>query len=125
MSDFQRKLDNMAGRKAKAVMLSRQWPDNARSMHAEIAAALKSAGFSVWNEYATGDMGDYRKGRIDIFAEAYGGSVAIELDARKPRARSIAKLRLFDCYKLIGLRGVDRVVIPDGIDDVIGLRVAL
>ena len=99
------------------------WPDHAPTMHAEIAKSLMAAGFSVEFEYSIPDIGNGRRGRIDLVASSDQGRVGIELDTRRPRAKSILKLRSFDGYRIIGLRGVqwmDKVV---GIDAVIGLRV--
>lgn len=105
------------------IMKSRVWPDHAATMHAELAGALRMAGFYVTMEYPTAHLGDRRDGRIDIVAFALADRIAIELDCRKPRRRSLEKLRLFDGYKIVGVRGIEGHETPDGIDAVIPMRV--
>lgn len=105
------------------IMKGCVWPDHAASMHAGVAASLRKAGYQVCMEYPTGALGDTRDGRIDLVAIWDGGKAAIELDCRKPRKRSIHKLRLFDGYRVIGVRGIEGQPIPDGIDAVVTMRV--
>jgi hypothetical protein len=107
----------------KNIMTARVWPDHAQSMHAELAKALRLNGYYVWMEYPTRDLGDLRDGRIDLYVTWAGGSAGIELDGRKPRKRSIDKLRLIDGYKIVGVRGIERVHCPQGIDAVVTMRV--
>jgi hypothetical protein len=92
-------------------------------MHEEVSFWLEAAGFFVENEFPTKELGDDRAGRIDIVASYKRGSVAIELDCRRPRTRSLKKLRLFNGYRLIVLRGVAMPVAYDGIDQIIAARV--
>lgn len=99
------------------------WPDHAPSMHAEIAKSLSRAGFAVELEYPVANIGNGRRGRIDLVARSSEGNVAIELDTRRPRAKSILKLNTFDGFRIIGLRGVQWVEKVPGIDAIIGLRV--
>ncbi len=107
-----------------AIMRRLRCNDHAGTMQAQVASALRHAGYFVVLEYPTAGLGDRRDGRIDIVATAISGErVAIELDARKPRRRSIEKLRLFPGSRVIGLRGVEWRDLPDGIDDVICLTV--
>lgn len=85
-------------------------PDTAAQVHVAAAKALRRSGFDVILEYGL----DH--GRIDIVAVAQDGwRCAIEIDARKPRARSLVKLRAFLGAKVVALRGVG-ALIPDGID---------
>ncbi len=63
-----------------------------------------------------------RGGRLDVLAEFRGGLVAIELDARSPRRKSLEKLRQFTAFRVIGLRGVSMRP-PAGIDAVVMLDI--
>lgn len=118
--------DNVAGQMAMQVLAGRVWPDTAAALHAQAARALSDAGFAVFLEFMTAPLGDDRNGRIDIVAKsARGGWVAIEIDNRRPKRRSLVKLGLFPGFRLVALRGIDGHETPDGVDNVIGLRVRL
>jgi len=111
----------------EGIMRTGVWPDSAPALHAALAEELWKAGFQVGLEYPTKSLGDGRKGRIDIVArwveEGKLVSAAIELDCRRPRKRSLKKLRLWDGPRIIGLRGVELLQTPEGIDAVIAMRV--
>lgn len=96
-------------------------PDTAAQVHVAAAEALRRAGFDVVVEFRV-DGG----GRIDIVAMRDSWSCAIEIDARRPRARSLLKLRNFVGARVIALRGVT-ALLPAGIDAVatIPVRTAL
>lgn len=114
----------MAGKIAISVMQNlRNVPDQAGQLHRAVADALTEKGFAVRCEVATSHLGDDREGRVDILASIFGGVVAIEIDARKPRARSLKKLALFNAYRIVALRGVSMDP-PPGIDAVVALHVA-
>ena len=104
-----------AGDAALGILRSHTWPDNARLMHNAVAEVLRAEGFTVVTEYFVRGAFGYSNGRIDIVARRDGGHVAIELDARRPRERSVAKLNKVEAYRIIGLRGVDFPP-PPGID---------
>lgn len=110
------------GSEVEQILEKGLWTDHAREMQEEVSRALERAGFLVVLEFSTAKLGDNRNGRIDIVASKAGENVAIELDCRTPRLRSIKKLKLFDGYRIIGLRGV-RHSIVDGIDGVVCLQV--
>lgn len=110
------------GSEVEQILEKGLWTDHAREMQQEVERALTRAGFSVRLEYPTAHLGDNRNGRIDIVAHKDGQDVAIELDCRTPRYRSIKKLKLFPGYRIIGLRGI-RHPIVDGIDGVVCLQV--
>jgi hypothetical protein len=59
-------------------------------------------------------------GRIDLVAEYRNERVAIEIDYRSPREKSLDKLRQFRGYRIVCLRGA-YVNPPDGIDAVVAL----
>lgn len=81
-------------------------PDNAKSFHDAVEAALKAAGFFVRREAYCGMRESGRSwGRIDLLAQIHGGFVAIELDWRSPRAGSMDKLRAFNAFRIVVLRG--------------------
>lgn len=116
-------LDVICGREASKIIQNGEWLDNANAFHRGVMIALTDAGFKVFFEFSTAPLGDDVYGRIDIVAEKYGGSVAIELDNRRPRKRSIRKLRLFSGYRIIALRGVEIKDCPDEIDETITAKV--
>jgi hypothetical protein len=116
--------NQLAGARAVAVMTGlSEIPDKAGILHRAVADALSADGFEVRCEAGTAQLGDDREGRIDILARRDGGVVAIEIDARKPKARSLKKLMLFNAYRIIALRGVSMAP-PAGIDAVVALNVA-
>lgn len=117
--------DVAAGRYAALLISNHGYFDNARLMHRSVSFILEKNGFYVENESPTAHLGDDKNGRIDIVAYYKAGSVAIELDCRRPRARSLKKLRLFDGYRIIALRGVSLVEPPKGIDAVVCATVAI
>lgn len=110
------------GSEVEKILEKGLWTDHAGEMQKEIASALGRAGFSCILEYSTRRLGDIKNGRIDIVAEKHGEGVAIELDCRSPRSRSIKKLKLWPGYRIIGLRGIRHPII-DGIDGVVCLQV--
>lgn len=114
----------MSKDKIIAIMQSRVWPDHAQTMHTDFARELRRAGFYVWMEYPTKAFGDIRDRRLDLLVRGRGDFLAaIELDARKPRKKSIEKLRMVDGVRIVGVRGVEGVPCPEGIDAVVTMRV--
>ena len=116
--------DRAAGRRATAAMIGIHYPDTAAAIHHAVANQLSRLGFRVAYEYPTRHLGDTRNGRIDLAAWYEGGRVAIELDARRPRRRSVNKLILFEGFRIIGLRGVAGEA-PDGIDALVSIPVRI
>jgi hypothetical protein len=109
--------------RAIEVMRQTTWPDTAAALHYEVAESFWDAGFFVEFEHRVPNRGDGRPGRIDLVVSLGKTRIAIELDCRRPRAKSIFKLRSFDGFRLIGLRGVEWVEQIAGIDCVIGMPV--
>lgn len=96
--------------------------DNAAALHGAAQHALEQAGFRCWREWREPVTG----GRIDLVAEKDGFRAAIELDCRSPRSKSVAKLRNFDGYRVIVLRGeLEQELEIPGIHAVIGVPCAL
>lgn len=89
----------------RALERMRPVADDASIVHAASIRALRAAGFSVDAEVYVA-LGEGRGGRFDLVVEKNGARVAIELDARRPRRRSVEKLKSFDGGRVIGLRGV-------------------
>jgi hypothetical protein len=107
---------------ARALRAMPMQPDTAAVVHAAAVTALVSAGFEVYVEVRV-DLPDGGFGRYDIVAHHPRGAVAIEIDARKPRRKSLAKLRQFDGGRIVALRGVADLTKPEGIDAVVSIRV--
>lgn len=81
-------------------------PDQAPAVHARMIEAMAAAGYEVYHEYLI-DLLNGRSGRIDIVAKSPDGRwLAIEIDARKPRRRSIEKLKTGKWLRISCLRGV-------------------
>lgn len=66
---------------------------HAPDFHDNVCAALHQLGWSVTREYHVALPND-RGGRIDILARRRGWKLALELDNRSPRGKSILKLDL-------------------------------
>jgi len=63
---------------------------DAATLHRSAVYKLRDAGFAVWREFEVGI------GRVDILAVRDGFRVAIELDRKSPRWKSLAKLQTAD-----------------------------
>lgn len=99
-------------------------PDNAPYVHAAVLEAMNGAGLLVLPEYWI-KYDDEHTGRIDLVVLDKNQKCAIELDCRRPRSKSLAKLRAFQGGRVLALRGVaGRVEIHD-IDAVVPIRVRL
>jgi hypothetical protein len=107
---------------ARALRAMPMQPDTAAVVHAAAVTALASAGFEVYVEVRV-NLPDGGFGRYDIVAVHPRGSVAIEIDARKPRRKSLEKLRQFGGGRIVALRGVADLTKPEGIDAVVPIRV--
>lgn len=100
--------------------------DNAADVQVSVARALRLYGYEARLEYPV--EYDGRAGRIDIVAWRNGKMFAIEIDARKPRKKSIKKLLNTDAdYRIVMLRGVGAAdkEVPQGIDAIIPVAVHL
>lgn len=105
--------------------------DTAPDAHAAVLRHL------AWNDYECFAeepvwYGEGRQGRIDIFATCRrtGTNFAVEIDARKPRIKSLQKLnalhKRFGVYRVVMLRGVSEGDEPiEGVDLLIGLPVRM
>lgn len=103
----------IAGLAVVEVLEKTGYLDHAPTLHSEVIDRLRREAFEVYPEYPTVGLGDVRKGRVDILAVRDGGHVAIELDCRRPKRRSIFKLLLFDAFRVIGIRGISGFEIPE------------
>lgn len=104
----------LADFKALCVSLD-PMPDDASHVQERLINAMVAAGYQVFHEYVVA-LPSGRSGRIDIVAKKDGRWLAIEIDARKPRKRSIEKLALRNWIRVSCLRGV-----AEGIDEYPGL----
>lgn len=116
--------DIEAGELACELLTSRLWPDHASTLHAEAIDLFERNGFVVEAEYSVRKLCGYGRRRIDMVVENVrsGGRVAIELDCRRPRMKSINKLLKFAGFRIVGLRGIEGHSVF-GIDRCVAMRV--
>jgi hypothetical protein len=82
-------------------------PDDAAGGQDAVMALLKKHGYVCSSEFPIADRGDGRRGYIDVYAARDGVRLAIEIDNRSPRKKSIVKLnRLPHATRIILLRGL-------------------
>lgn len=67
--------------------------DYAKTTHNEIVSYLSNRGFHCEIEFKVPDRGDGRGGRVDVVAIKDDFKIAIEIDRRSPRLKSIYKLK--------------------------------
>ncbi len=101
-------------------------PDDASHVQERLINVMLAAGYRVFHEYYV-ELPTGHRGRIDIVAQAKNGRwLAIEIDARKPRKRSVEKLSLRNWLRVSCLRGVTEGVADyPGLDAVIALPVRI
>lgn len=98
--------------------------DSARAFHDEVEELLVQHRFNVRREAAVSVRASGRgAGRIDLLAHKSGGFVALELDFRSPRPGSMDKLRAFNAFRIIVLRGAEPWGKELGIDAIISVPV--
>jgi Holliday junction resolvase-like predicted endonuclease len=79
--------------------------DHAKTAQREIVKYLKGKGYKCNTEVEVNYRNDGHIGRIDIIAEKDSSKLAIEVDRKSPRKKSIAKLlSICDYQRLILLR---------------------
>ena len=66
----------------------------ARRFHERVEEAMTALGFVVVKEWAVA-FSNGQGGRVDVVAFRANRAVALELDNRSPRQKSVAKLRMF------------------------------
>ena len=100
-------------------------PDHAGMVHSVVMQALADAGHRVYAEVPA--MINGRAGRLDLafFHNELREWCAIEIDARRPRKRSLEKLRRFVGVRVVMLRGVEGNGEIEGVDGVIALPVRI
>ena len=114
----------LAGQYAIEIISRLCPPDNAKLFHDEVEHSLREARFYVRREANVGIRSSGRgPGRIDLLAEMHGGFVAIELDNKSPRSGSLDKLRAFNAFRLVVLRGAPPWPDERDIDAIISIPV--
>lgn len=114
--------DKRAGEVAVDILASEVFVDQSAGLHHSVMSRLQARGFRVIPEFHRRALGDPGNRRIDIVAILEEGRVAIELDCRRPRRKSLEKLRLYPGSRIVGLRGV-LPLIPNGIDACVSMSV--
>lgn len=92
-------------------------PDRASQFQEAIQEALEGAGWAVRREVDVPAMrlGNGRCGRVDLVGERAGVRIAIELDRRSPRQKSLRKLALIDATRVVIVRRQQPINLVDGI----------
>lgn len=67
-------------------------PDRAKDAHDAIERIIDAHGWTVHREWEVPDRGDGRRGFIDLVAFRDEERIAVEIDRRSPRVKSIRKL---------------------------------
>lgn len=112
--------DEAAGLEAVSIICGlRAIPDHAFTAHQSVMAALAEAGFNVVKEVQVETDGD--TGRVDVVATKAGGTVAIEIDSRSVRTKSIRKLRRMAGFRIAALRRAVNGEQIEGIHAVVGI----
>lgn len=73
--------------------------DNAKLAQNEVRNYMQSLGYKCILEYKVKDRYDGNSGRIDIVCFKNNETIAIEVDNKKPRKKSIYKLENFNANK--------------------------
>jgi len=73
--------------------------DNAKIAQYEVRDYMQSLGYKCILEYGVKDRYDGNSGRIDIVCFKNNETIAIEVDNKKPRKKSIYKLENFNANK--------------------------
>jgi hypothetical protein len=110
---------------ADVVAMLAALPDDltAVAFHDAVEQALVDLGFSTSREIAVPDRGDGHAGRLDLRAERGAERIALELDDRTPRQKSVRKLQpLVAMARVIVLRCPfdEMMACPLGVDLLIG-----
>lgn len=96
--------------------------DDATACHDAVEAAIKADGLRVFRE-ADVRNGDGVTGRFDLVVRHADAGVAIEIDRRQMRAKSVQKLLGFDGGRIAILRGSEPAHEIDGIDATLSLPI--
>ena len=86
---------------------SRPWPDNGPGIEHAAAQEFAGSGFQVARRASCEYRNRYRallKGRIDLVVKRGSAVIGIEIDRRKPRRASLAKLRAFNGETIVIVR---------------------
>lgn len=75
--------------------------DHAKTAQLEITDHLKRNGFDCILEFCISEYADGKTGRIDIIAIKGTERIAIEVDNRSPRKRSMQKLKNMSDYQAL------------------------
>lgn len=66
---------------------------SAKDFSASVTEQLRRLGFEIQTEYLVKNRGDGRRGRVDLVASRGPDVIAIELDRKTPRQKSVFKVR--------------------------------
>lgn len=97
---------------------NKRYSNDSKVLEQEIATVLEDNGYAVTKQFLVSDRGDGRPGKVDIVCGNGSAVLAIEIDWKSPRKKSIFKLKSLpdDVHKLIILRSPFKGKKPDGIE---------
>lgn len=100
---------------------------NSKDLHSEIIQILTENGYKCTKEVKVPNRGDGRGGRIDVVASKVGEKVAIEIDRKTPRKKSLYKLSHYDCDAryVVTREPKIRVIEVDSIANMPGYRLGM
>ncbi|CAG8998073.1 MAG: hypothetical protein CENE_00004 [Candidatus Celerinatantimonas neptuna] len=78
--------------------------DDAKPLQNAIADSLRSSGWVVELEHQVADRGDGRCGCVDLLASKDSQKIAMEIDRKSPRKKSLVKLSQVDAFPIVALR---------------------
>lgn len=97
--------DDTAGNLVLSVLRNLEVPERQRACYNRVVGALRQAGFNMRLQARSGIRTEDGWVRVDLVAQFRGGYVAIELNRRHPRRRSLAALQSMDMFRILALRG--------------------
>ena len=102
-------------RKIQELITNADNTGNALTYHQHIRNILNQNGYETKIEQPTpyrNDQGWNRKGRIDLIAQHHNTTIAIEIDRKTPRRKSVIKLKNYQAHEKLIITRDDNKVHP-------------
>ncbi len=115
-------LEKSIGSIINGIAALRPGVGGAGDLHDQVEAYMQSKGFAAEREFKVPDRGDGHPGRVDLMCTLGEFRVAMEMDSRTARDKSLTKLKSLDAYRVIILRTAPAWVSYAGIDQVVAMN---